>query len=175
MAFPKDFKDLLQLFNQNGVEFLIVGGYAFGIYAEPRATKDLDLFIRGSVKNSEAVWNSLLRFRAPLRGRSPEELRDGESIVYFGQPPHRIDLLQKIDGVSFEEAWKDRVPAVIDGDLPVNVISREHLLQNKRTSARPRDLADVKEIEAASKASKNPTSRNKQTRDRTARGNSIPS
>ena len=166
MAFPNDFKDILQLFNQNGVEFLIVGGYAFGIYAEPRATKDLDLFIRASVKNSEAVWNSLLQFRAPLQGRSPEDFRDGESIVYFGRPPHRIDLIQKIDGVSFEEAWRDRVPATIDDEVPVNVISREHLLQNKRSSARPRDLADVKEIEAASKASKRQASKNKQARNR---------
>lgn len=149
MAFPKDFKELFQLFNQNGVEFLIVGGYAFGIYAEPRATKGLDLFIRASVKNSEAVWKSLLQFQAPLRGRSPQDFRDGESIVYFGSPPHRVDLIRKIDGVSFEEAWKARVPATIDDELPVKVISREHLLQNKRSSTRPRNLADVEELEAA--------------------------
>lgn len=160
MALPKDFKEFLKLLNQNQVEFLIVGGYAFGIYAEPRATKDLDIFIRSSVKNSEAVWNSLLQFRAPLRDRSPEDFRDGESIVFFGQPPLRIDLIQRIDGVSFEDAWKERVAAMIDNEMPVNVISREHLIQNKRSSGRPQDLADVKRILAAEKANqRRPTSK----------------
>lgn len=152
MAFPKDFRDLIELFNTNGVEYLIVGGYAFGVYAAPRATKDLDLFIRASRKNSEAVWNSLARFGAPLSGYSPEDFRDGESTIQFGDKPNRIDILQKIDGVTFAEAWRDRVPGKIDGELPVSLISQEHLLRNKRAAGRPRDLADAHEIEEGSKA-----------------------
>jgi hypothetical protein len=167
MAFPKDFKDLIELFNKNGVEYLLVGGWAVGVHAEPRATKDLDLFIRSSKTNSEAIWEALRRFGAPLKERSPEEFRDGESIIQFGQPPNRIDIIQKIDGVTFDQAWKGRVAAKIDGDVPVSIISREHLLQNKRASGRPRDLVDAQEIEEAGKATRaKPVLKKKPAKDR---------
>jgi len=152
MAFPKDFKDLIELFNKNHVEYLIVGGYAFGVHVAPRSTKDLDLFIRASQKNSEAVWNSLARFGAPLAAYTPKDFRDGKSTIQLGVEPNRIDIIQKIDGVTFDEAWKHRVLAMIDGELPVSLISREDLLQNKRAAGRPRDLADAYEIEEAGKA-----------------------
>ena len=151
VAFPKDFKELIGLFNKNSVEYLIVGGYAFGVHVEPRATKNLDLFIRSNLRNSEAVWNSLARLGATLASYSPEDFRDGESTIQIGNEPNRIDIIQKIDGVTFDEAWKDRVLGEIDGELPVSLISRERLLQNKRAAARPRDLADAHEIEEAGK------------------------
>lgn len=167
MAFPKDFKDLIELFNKNGVEYLIIGGWAFGIHVEPRATKDLDLFIRSSPTNSEAVWEALRRFGAPLKEQSPEDFRDGESTIQFGQPPNRIDIIQKIDGVTFDQAWKDRVPAKIDGVVPVSIISRDHLLQNKRAAGRPRDLVDAQDIEEAAKATRTkPVLKKKPGKDR---------
>jgi hypothetical protein len=147
--FTKDFKELIRLFNENGVEYLLVGGYAFGVYAQPRATKDLDLFIRSSVPNSEAVFKALCEFGAPLYGMTTKDFRDGETGLEFGQEPQRIDILQKISGVAFEDAWQDRVAAVIENDTPISVISRKHLVLNKRAAARPRDLLDVQEIEKA--------------------------
>jgi hypothetical protein len=78
-----------------------------------------------------------------------EDFRDGESGLEFGQEPHRVDILQKIRGVSFEEAWKARISATIEGDTPIHVISREHLLQNKRAAGLPKYLLDVNEIEKA--------------------------
>src|ERR1035438_3767598 len=140
----KDFKDLIRIFNKNGVEYLLVGGYAFGVHAQPRATKGLDLFIRSNVPNSEAVLKALCEFGAPLHGMTTENFRDGESCLAFGQEPQRVDILQKISGVKFEDAWKKRVSAIIEGDTPINVISRDHLVQNKRAAGRPRDLLDVK-------------------------------
>ena len=145
----KDFKDLIQIFNRNGVEYLLVGGYAFGVHAQPRATKDLDLFIRSSVSNSEAVFKALCEFGAPLQGMTTRDFRDGESCLEFGLEPHRVEILQKISGVTFDEAWKDRVLTTIEHDTPVAVISRKHLVRNKRAAGRPRDLLDVKEIEKA--------------------------
>lgn len=152
--FVKDFKDLLRAFNEEGVEYLLVGGYAFGVYAQPRATKDLDLFIRSSVSNSEAIFEALCKFGAPLHGMTTKDFRDGETGLEFGHEPHRVDILQKISGVSFEEAWKDRVKATIEDDTPIFVISRKHLIQNKRAAGRPRDLLDVKEIEKANRRRK---------------------
>lgn len=152
--FARDFKDLIRIFNESGVEYLLVGGFAFGVYAQPRATKDLDLFIRSSVSNSEAIFKALCEFGAPLHGMTSKDFRDGETGLEFGHEPHRVDILQKISGISFEEAWKDRVKAMIDNDTPIFVISREHLVQNKRAAGRPRDLLDVKEIETADRGRK---------------------
>ncbi|MGC2636705.1 MAG: nucleotidyltransferase [Acidobacteriaceae bacterium] len=107
---PADLKELLRVLNAHGVKFLVVGGYAFGAYAEPRATKDLDLFIRSDKENSEAIYRALADFGAPLSSFSPADFRDG-SCFQIGGPPGRIDILQQIDGITFDEAWKNRVEA----------------------------------------------------------------
>lgn len=144
--FSKDMKDLIRAFNRNGVEYLIIGGFALGVYAQPRATKDLDLFIRSDARNSAAAFKALAEYGAPLHGLTIKDLQDTSTGLQIGVPPNRIDILQKIDGVTFEEAWRSRVQAVIEGDTPAFVISREHLIQNKLASGRARDLLDVQEI-----------------------------
>lgn len=152
--FAKDFKELLRALNENAVEYLLIGGYAFGVYAQPRATKDLDIFIRSSTPNSEAIFRALCKFGAPLQGMTTKDFRDGESGLEFGREPHRVDILQNISGVTFDEAWKDRVHATIEGDTPVWIISRKHLIKNKSAAGRPRDLLDIKEIERAGEVKK---------------------
>lgn len=146
---PNDLRELLLAFNEHAVEYLLVGGYAVGIYAEPRATKDLDVFLRPERTNSEAAYRALSAYGAPLAGVTPDDLcNDPDSVFQIGQPPLRIDLLQKIDGVTFEEAWPKRTEAFIDG-TPVHVISAEHLIQNKLASGRLRDLADAEAVRDA--------------------------
>jgi hypothetical protein len=149
----KDMKDLIRAFNSNSVEYLIVGGFAFGVHAQPRATKDLDLFVRSDARNGAAVFKALADYGAPLHGLTVKDLQDASTGLQIGLPPNRIDILQKIDGVTFEEAWRSRVQAVIEGDTPTFVISREHLIQNKLASGRPRDLVDVQEIRKAAEYS----------------------
>jgi hypothetical protein len=142
-----DLKELLLVFNAHGVEYLVVGGYAVGVYSEPRATKDLDIFIRTDKENSEAVFRA---YGAPLAGLSPENFRDEpDSVFQIGLPPFRIDVLQKIDGVAFDEAWKERIEALVEGEVPAYVISRKHLIQNKLASGRSRDILDVEAINEA--------------------------
>src|ERR1700735_1516085 len=85
---PKDLKELLRAFNDHAVKYLVVGGYAFGVHAEPRATKDLDLFIRSDEQNSEAVFRALAQYGAPLAGLSPSDFRD-DTGFQIGQPPTR--------------------------------------------------------------------------------------
>jgi hypothetical protein len=152
----KDMKDLIRAFNANGVEYLIVGGFAFGVHAQPRATKDLDLFIRSDARNSAAVFKALAEYGAPLHGLTVKDLNDASTGLQIGVPPNRIDILQKIDGVTFEEAWRSRVQALIEGDTPTFVISREHLIQNKLASGRARDLIDVQEIRRAAEYAPKP-------------------
>ncbi len=146
---PEDLKQLLLAFNSFGVEYLVVGGYAVGVYAEPRATKDLDLFIRSESRNSEAVFRALAAYGAPLGGLSAEDFRDDPNAVFqIGQPPARVDILQQIDGVSFDEAWTERTDASLS-DIPTHFISVRHLVRNKLRSGRTRDLADAEAIQAA--------------------------
>lgn len=145
-------KELLRAFNAHAVKYIVVGGYAYGVHAEPRATKDLDLFIRSDKENSEAVFCALAHYGAPLDGLTPADFRDG-TIFQIGQPPARIDILQHIDGVSFDEAWENRIQGLIDGETPAAVISRDDLIRNKLASGREQDLLDVKKLRNRASAS----------------------
>jgi hypothetical protein len=145
---PKDLKELLLAFNEHGVRYLIVGGYAFGAHAEPRATKDLDVFIATDELNSSAVYRALADYGAPLDGLTPSDFRD-DSGFQIGQPPARIDILQRISGIAFEDAWENRVEGLIDGEVVAPVISRGDLIRNKLEAGRDQDLLDVRALRAA--------------------------
>ena len=145
---PRDLKELLSAFNKHGVKYLVVGGYAFGVYAEPRATKDLDLLMRSDEVNSAAVYRALTEYGAPLDGLSPQDFMDG-STFQIGQPPARVDLLQRIDGLTFDEAWQNRIEGLIDGEVKVNVISRDDLIRNKLASGREQDVLDAKKLRSS--------------------------
>ena len=147
----KDLQEILQIFNAHRVKYLVVGGYAFGAYSEPRTTKDIDLWIRTDAENAKAVFAALVEFGAPVAGMSPADFMDGK-VFYFGQAPNRIDILQNIDGITFDEAWPNRVQGIIDETIPSQIISRDDLIRNKLASGREQDLLDVKKLKALSRA-----------------------
>jgi len=149
----KDQRDLLREFNARSVKYLVVGGYAFSYYAEPRATKDLDIFVEGSAENADRVFGALARFGAPLKGMSAEDFQDRESVFQVGVPPSRIDILQTIEAIDFATAWEQAEPGMIGEDIPVRYISFDHLVTNKLAVGRLRDLADVEELREAKAAS----------------------
>jgi predicted nucleotidyltransferase len=148
---PDDLKDLLRSFNDHGVKYLIIGGYAFGVHAEPRATKDLDIFIRSDDENSKAVFRALAQYGAPLSNISAADFTDSTTFQ-IGQPPSRIDILQHIDGVTFDEAWKNRIEGLVEGEIQAAVISRDDLIRNKLATGREEDMLDVRKLRAASKS-----------------------
>jgi len=162
MNLTKDLKDILRAFNANSVKYLIIGGHAFGVHAEPRTTKDLDLFIRSDPQNAEAVFRALAQFGAPIAGMSPQDFADGTTFQ-MGQPPERIDILQKIDGVTFDDAWAHRIEGIVDGEVSAGVISRDDLIRNKLASGREQDLLDVKVLRAVEKAVRSGSNRGKKT------------
>lgn len=143
-----DFRDLLACFGGAGVEFVVVGAYALAFHGIPRATGDIDVFVRATPTNAERVWRALQAFGAPLAAADVEALDFAQpGLVYqIGLPPRRVDVMTQISGLSFEEAWESRVLADIEG-LPVFFIGREALIANKRASGRLRDLADVERLE----------------------------
>ena len=143
-----DFRDLLICWGREGVEFLVVGAYALAFHGIPRATGDIDVFVRATPANAERVWRALDAFGAPLAAADVEATDFAvPGLVYqIGLPPRRVDVMTEISGVSFEEAWESRVTADLEG-LPVAFIGREALIANKRASGRLRDLADVERLE----------------------------
>jgi len=147
---PKDFRDVLMALNAERAKYLVVGGYAVSVYSEPRATKDIDLWIKTDAENSRAVYRALVAFGAPLGGISIEDFDlKAKTGFQVGVAPVRIDLLHQVDGLTFDEAWENRVEGLLDGDIPVYVISREDLVRNKLASGRKRDLLDVEAIHEA--------------------------
>jgi len=143
-----DFKELLLAFNAENVEYLIVGAHALAAHGHVRATKDLDVWVRPEKLNAERVLQALLEFGVPLTELTADDLSRKETIFQIGLPPLRIDIITAIDGVEFEEAWHDRVGTTFGG-VPTLVISRNHLIKNKKTTARLQDLADVQQLEAS--------------------------
>jgi len=109
---------------------------------------NLDILIRRDERNSEAIFHAFAQYGAPLAGLTPADFRDGTTFQ-IGQPPSRVDLLQRIDGISFDEAWEHRLEGLVDGEIPAIVISRDDLIRNKLASGREQDLLDVKTLRAA--------------------------
>ena len=142
-----DFRELLLEFNAASVEYLVVGAHALAVYGHVRATKDLDVWIRPDSENADKVIAALTSFGAPLTELLPEDLTRPDTVFQIGIEPLRIDLLTAINGVGFAEAWKDRFETRF-ADVPVNVISRAHLIKNKLSTNRLQDRADVEHLEA---------------------------
>ena len=141
----QDFKDLLSIFCDRNVEFLVVGAHALAAHGHIRATKDLDIWIRPTPENGGRVIAALREFGAPLQGLTSEDLSSPGVIFQIGVPPVRIDIITIVDGLTFEEAFSDRLQTAFAG-VPVGVLSRKHLIQNKRAAARLQDLADIEAL-----------------------------
>jgi hypothetical protein len=142
-----DFRDLLHEFNERAVEFLVVGAHALAAHGHVRATKDLDVWVRPSRENAERVHGALRAFGAPLGDLSIDDLSTPGTIFQIGVAPIRIDIITAIDGVDFESAWQGRMVTRFASES-VAVLSREHLMQNKRAAGRAQDLLDVEWLES---------------------------
>ena len=145
MDLDPDFREFVQLFIDNEVRFLIIGGYALAVHGAPRYTGDLDAWIWLDRTNAERVVEALRQFGFGSLGLSVADFTTNDTVIQLGRPPHRIDLLTTIDGVSFDDAWTRRVQFTA-GDLSVPCISREDLIANKSAVGRPQDLADVERL-----------------------------
>jgi len=143
--FNPDFKEFVQLLIKNQVEYLVVGGYAVSIHGYPRYTGDLDVWANPTKKNSVKVLDCLNEF-----GFSSLELTENDfikeyGIIQLGYPPVRIDIMNTLDGVTFDDCFKNKSIIEIDS-LPVNFISLNDLIKNKKATARPRDIDDIENL-----------------------------
>jgi hypothetical protein len=140
-----DFRELLSLFNDEGVKYLIIGGFALASYGRPRYTKDLDIWIDAAGDNPWRAFRALARFGAPLENVTPDDLSNPDTILQLGVEPVRVDIMSSISGIEFTAAWQRRISSSY-GSIPVFIIARDDYIANKRASGRPGDLRDVEAL-----------------------------
>jgi hypothetical protein len=147
----KDFEELLSVFNDHKVKYLVIGGYAVSYYSQPRATKDLDVLIKPDIENARAVYEALREFGAPLSGLVPDDFVQRDKFFRMGSPPLMVDILPEIGGVDFDQAWQRRVEVPLDPEmgLTASFISSDDLISAKLAAGRPQDLADVDALRKA--------------------------
>ncbi len=145
MFINSDFSDLLRIFNDNRVHYLVIGGYAVIQYGEPRFTKDLDIWISTGKRNAAAVYRSLKQFGAPLENLSAKDFTCEGFFYQMGVPPIRIDIFMGVPGLDFQTAWTNRCDFVFD-DLAVPFISKSDLITIKKAAGRPQDLLDASHL-----------------------------
>ena len=140
-----DLNEFVGLLNSHRVEFVVVGGHAVAFHGHPRFTGDIDLLIRPTRENAEAVLRVLRDFGFGALKVDPADLTTPGRILQLGRPPNRIDLLTSISAVTFDEAWETRISGALD-DQQVSFLGWDALIRNKTASGRDKDRLDVKRL-----------------------------
>ena len=144
--FNNDYRDMIECLQREGVEFMLVGGYAVALHGWPRMTFDIDFWILANPQNAAAVVRALKAFGAPLMDLTEEDFYRPGMVFQIGTEPQRIDILSAVSGVSYEDAVMRALKMEVDG-LSLKVISLDDLILNKRASGRPKDIVDALTLE----------------------------
>ncbi len=143
--FYQDWKELLALFNEHEVNYMMVGGLAVSQHGFPRYTKDLDLLVERTPRNAARILAALEAFGFGGIGLKEEDFIKVGNFIQLGYEPVRVDLITSIDGVEWDEADAGKIVGDFDG-VPVPVIGREELVKSKRAAGRPEDLLDIRKL-----------------------------
>ena len=145
-----DFIDFVNLCNKYEVEYLVIGGYAVSIHGYPRSTKDLDICIKISEENALKMVRVINDFGFASLKLTKEDFLKRDFITQLGSEPVRIDILNDLGGVLFEEAWLNKKVVVFDGSK-INFIGYSELLKVKEKAGRPQDIADINKLKSRNK------------------------
>jgi hypothetical protein len=145
MRLQPDLREFIELLNSEKVEYVIAGGWAFGFYAHPRFTQDLDIVVRTTPENASRVISAISRFGFRSLGLTDADFLVPGGIIQLGKAPNRIDLLTSLTGIEDDEIWKSRHASELD-DVPVFFLDKSLLIKNKTALGRPRDKSDVEEL-----------------------------
>ncbi len=149
----KDIIDFIELCNKHNIKYLVIGGYAVSVHGYPRSTKDIDVCIEMSDMNASNMLQVIKDFGFGSLELTKEDFLKKHFITQLGFPPLRIDILNDLDGVSFEEAWNNKKIVSIE-DVPVNFIGYNELIIVKQKAGRPQDIADVDKLKKRNKKNK---------------------
>jgi hypothetical protein len=142
MSLSADLREFIELLNSRGVEYVIVGAHSLAFHGRPRYTGDLDILVRPSPDNAEKLAALMADFGFAETGFKASDFLEPDQVIQLGRVPNRIDLMTGISGVEMNDAFATRISTELDG-LPMFILSRDLLIQNKRALARPQDLADI--------------------------------
>jgi len=142
-----DFRDMLSALCDAGADFLVIGAYALAAHGLPRATGDLDIWVRPTSENAERVWQALRTFGAPMSQIRARDFYSPNIVCQIGVAPRRIDILTSVTALTFDAAWPNRHTTEVEG-LSIAFLGRSDLIVNKRATGRPQDLADVARLES---------------------------
>jgi len=142
MIFEKDFIDFIELLNIHQVEYMVVGAHALAFHGRPRHTGDLDIWIKPSLANAQKMVDVLKDFGFDSLGLTKEDFLKENYVTQLGYPPLRIDILNAISGVNFDEAFKGRILGENE-DLTISFINIADFIANKQASGRAKDLGDI--------------------------------
>jgi hypothetical protein len=137
-----DFKDMLSCLRDEKVEFIVVGAYALAAHGFPRATGDIDIWVKSEAGNAKKIMRALAKFGASVSDLSEDDFIVHDGIIQIGVEPCRINILTGIDGVEFDEAWQKKVGVSV-GEMEIHVLSKAHLLKNKLAADRDKDRGDI--------------------------------
>jgi len=149
----KDILDFVALCNKHEVRYLVIGGYAVSIHGHPRSTKDIDVCIEMSELNASKMISVINEFGFGSLKLNKEDFLKKDLVTQLGFPPLRIDILNDLDGVNFEEAWNNKKIVTFE-HVPVNFIGYNELLIVKQKSGRSQDIADIELLKKRNKESK---------------------
>jgi hypothetical protein len=142
-----DFRDILSAFAEERVDFIVVGAYALAAHGLPRATGDIDLWVRPAAQNSRRIWRAFEKFGAPMKGLERNDFEKEDLIVQIGRPPRRIDVMTSVSDLDYDAAWKNRKIIEIEG-VTIAVLGKSDFIKNKKAVGRAQDIADVKRLES---------------------------
>jgi hypothetical protein len=142
----QDFKEFIQLLNDNQVHYLVVGGYAVALHGYPRYTKDIDIWIELTQENATRMVETLAQFGFAALGLKESDFLVADQVIQLGYAPNRIDIITTLPGITFKDCYDQRLLVEIDG-VKVDFIDRENLRKNKKATGRLQDLADLEKLE----------------------------
>ena len=145
MELQPDFRDLLALFNEHEVDYVIVGAYALAFYGAPRYTGDIDILVNPDAGNARRIMAALIKFGFGTVDIGAADFESRDKVIQLGVAPVRVDLITSITGVTWEEAFLGRVAGRY-GSVPVHYIGRTQFVANKRALGRHKDLADLEAL-----------------------------
>ena len=145
MDISSDYRDLFRTLNKHKVKYLVIGAYAVAFYAEPRYTKDLDIWVSNDTTNTKRLYKALIDFGAPLKDVAAEDFANKKMIYQIGVAPVRIDILMSAPGIKFESAWKNRKRTNYGG-ISISIMGIKELIYSKKKVGREHDISDMKKL-----------------------------
>ncbi len=150
MTLAQDFEEFVQLLNKHQVDYMVVGGYALAFHGKPRHTGDLDIWINSSEANAEKLVVAVREFGLTSLALTKSDFMQEGYVTQIGYPPLRIDILNSIDGVKFEDAFPNKLHVDVNG-VEIKYIGLKEFIENKTATGRIQDIADLREIKKLNK------------------------